>query len=191
MLSLGAGRSGLVHLSNSGTAVKTFTNRTRYQREKRFLADNATRLRGIIQMISFDDTSMSIELPYIQHTLEMLLIQKQCVSKLHVLQQIAQFLSDCKRFGIAHNDFKAKNILIGADMMSAIIIDFETATNTDNHANDLKRFKFIVLQMLFDSCYADVYHKYTYFVNRTLNPPVFQTPDIDAMYLQLPSLLCL
>jgi serine/threonine protein kinase len=121
---------------------------------------------SVISLINYSDNQ--IILPYIPHLLEDLIINKQLSkeNKYIIINQIISFMKAIHKLNIVHNDLKAKNILVCKDFQTIKIIDFDLSKNDNNNSNDIKKFKFLVIQLLHDIDYKTSYQKFNYYVTK-------------------------
>ena len=80
---------------------------------------------------------------------------------------------------MAHNDFKAKNILIYNDLSTIKICDFDLGNrNTMDNRSDLQKFRYLVVQLVFDLDYKTAWYKYDKYAMQMQYHPILTSQDV-------------
>jgi tRNA A-37 threonylcarbamoyl transferase component Bud32 len=165
MIELVKSSSCTIYLHND-VIYKNFKNYLKYKTEKDIL-ESLQDMPNIIPFIGFNNKDKTILLKYIPMTLENMI--NKIKNKEKILKQCVSFINNLHKRNIAHNDFKAKNILIDDDE-NIYVIDFEmSTTHTQNFISDDKKLKFLKLQILFGIDYKTSYTKYKEYNNYIMN----------------------
>jgi serine/threonine protein kinase len=170
-MELGRGKSGRVYLGQDGKAHKTFDNEAKYHKEKKFLLKNS--IRHACDLHDYCDETKTLVFEYIPHVLEDIL--DMSINKQSILTQLAEFLMDANEKGIVHGDFKAKNVMVYDDLKTIRVIDFDNARKSTNNADDIKKFRFLVIQVMFGVSYKESYKRYPRYIKelrKTIHDPV-------------------
>ena len=166
--------------SNGCHVEKRFQNVVNYENERDILLE-LQELKMVIHVHDYDDKRKTLTLEYIPHSLEDV-ISKKCFStsqKLGILTQLVDFLVTIHSVhGVCHNDLKSKNILIAEDFSSIYVIDFDMASWSKNNIKDIKMFKFIYVQIVFDISYIDSHTKFDAYYDRIVNTSILDSTDI-------------
>lgn len=180
-------RYSCVYQSNDQRIHKSFTNIKTYKKEVEFL-EHLQNFDTVVRLIGHTNNIVTLE--YVPHCLEYLIVSKKLSSKnkIIILKQIANFIIDSHDIGIVHNDLKAKNIRICKDLQTVRIIDFDATVWHDNPWNDIKKFRFLIVQMLFNLDYQTSYKKYDEYVD-DLEPKLFRTVDVREILSLLDELV--
>lgn len=159
---------------------KVCKNHNKFKKELAFLQD-IQEIPMVVRLIDFDKSQNTIKLEYLPFTLEDLIKKKTLTvqNKISILQQVSMFIIKSQDIGIVHNDLKAKNILVDYDMFSIKICDFDISKWGPDQSNDIKKFKFLIIQMIFDINYEESYKKYKFYSSKTRHN-IF---DIDNIYI--------
>jgi tRNA A-37 threonylcarbamoyl transferase component Bud32 len=184
-MEIGRGKSGKVYLCEDGMAHKVFEDSRRYHKEK----NNVILERNIkhsCKLHSCNDDTKTLVFEYIPHVLEDVL--NMPINKLDILTQLGEFLVDANNNNVVHGDFKAKNIMVYKDLKTIRVIDFETARKSKNNAEDIKKFKFLAIQVIFGVSYKDSYTKYKMYVGKSNVAQFFEAKNIKDMVLYIPNL---
>ena len=179
-MELGRGKSGRVYLGQDGMARKTFDNEAKYHREKNFLLKHS--LRHVCDLHDFCDETKTLVLEYIPHVLEDIL--NMPIHKQSILTQLAEFLMDAKEKGVVHGDFKAKNVMVYDDLKTIRVIDFDNARKSTNNADDIKKFRFLAIQVMFGVSYKESYKHYPMYIQelrKTTRDPALLTLLFDDL----------
>ena len=111
--------------------------------------------------------------------LENMIIEKQIINKQNILKQLGEFLVMMQERKMAHNDFKAKNILIYNDLSTIKICDFDLGNrNTMDNRRDLQKFRYLVVQLVFDLDYKTAWYKYDKYAMQMQYHPILTSQDV-------------
>lgn len=156
MIELVKSSSCTVYL-HGGIIYKKFKNYLKYKKERDTL-EMLQDMPNIIPYLGSNNKDKTIMLKYAPLTLESMI--SKIKNKKKVLEQCNLFINELHERRIAHNDFKAKNILIDGDE-NIYVIDFEMSTrHTQNFRSDEKKLEFLKLQIEFGIDYRTSYTKY-------------------------------
>jgi serine/threonine protein kinase len=148
------------------TIHKKFNSLNKYRIELEFL-QKLQHLDMVIHMISYVPKTIILE--YVPHVLDDLIICRQIVDTKHILKQLVQFLKHLKDLQIVHNDFKAKNILVCSDRKTIKVIDFELSKYNADNSQDIKKFRYLIIQLMFYVDYVTAYKRYKKY-EKLVNP---------------------
>ena len=170
--------SNVYYLKEHGIVHKEFRLESKYKRERNMLQD----IQGIpmvIHLIRANDANKTLELQYVPFVLENMIIEKQIINKQNILKQLGEFLVMMQERKMAHNDFKAKNILIYNDMSTIKICDFDLGNrNTMDNRSDLQKFRYLVVQLVFDLDYKTAWSKYDKYAMQMQYHPILTSQDV-------------
>jgi serine/threonine protein kinase len=163
---------------------KICKNQKKYKKELSIL-ESIQIIPMVIRLINYDNDKNIINLEYLPYTLEDLIIKKSLsvLNKLKILKQIAEFIILSKKVGIVHNDLKAKNILVDYNMSTIKICDFDISKWSNDNANDIKKFKFLIIQLMYDIKYETSYKQYKKYAN--MIGSIILSDDIIFIYKNL------
>jgi len=168
------------YIPDNNQVCKKFTTLKKFKNELEFL-QYVQHLESVIKLIDYDIRSKNIILEYISISLDNIIKLKQLKSdeKIDIMKQICKYIIDSHELGIVHNDLKSKNILLTEDYKIKVI-DYDLATWNTNPARDIKQFKFLIIQLLFDIDYVQSYKNFDMYVNNVHEPlrDIFTTNDI-------------
>ena len=184
---LAKGLSGTVFIvpDDRTTVGKVFRNIHSYNREVRMLERLHTQgVSNAVIMKGHDDIEKTVLLEYLPHTLEDLIVQRTLApeQKKEILEQLAWFLVQMKVSGVVHGDFKAKNVVVSADKRVVKVVDYERSKLSDDNNDDIKKFKFIMVQMAFDLPYAKSYKRFAKYAERFERAELLTLTDILQIY---------
>lgn len=187
---IATGASGDIYLVDN-VIHKICKNHNKFKKELAFLQDTQE-IPMVVRLIDFDKSQNTIKLEYLPFTLEDLIIKKTLTvqNKIDILQQVSMFIIKSQDIGIIHNDLKAKNILVDYDMSSIKICDFDISKWGPDQSNDIEKFKYLIIQMIFDINYAESYKKYKYYSSKT-GHNVFNVDNIYDIHDIIPELFYL
>jgi len=170
---------------------KVCKNHNKFKKELSFLED-IQEIPMVVRLIDYDKSKNTIKLEYLPFTLEDLIIKKKLTvqNKIDILQQVSMFIIKSQDIGIVHNDLKAKNILVDYDMSSIKICDFDISKWGPDQSNDIKKFKLLIIQMIFDISYENSYRKFKYYSSKTKHN-VFNLDNIYDIHDIIPELFYL
>ena len=187
MTYLAKGSSGTVFIDpNDITTVrKVFDNAHAYEREVGTL--ERLRARGIDDVIAIkghDDRTKTVSLEYLPHTLEDLIVRRTLTprQKKDILERLAWFLVQIHGTGTIHGDFKAKNVVVSGDVRTVKVVDYERSKLSNDNADNIKKFKFMMLQMAFDLPYAKSYKGFAKYASRFERAELLTLTDTQHIY---------
>lgn len=136
------------------TVRKVFISNVKYKKELNFL-QHVQHIDTVIKIISFNNEASYIELEYVPHQLDEIIIQKKLndTQKHKIIYHLSMFMVDIHELGIVHNDLKGKNILVYDDLETIKVIDFDLAEWKSDPLSDIEKFRFIVIQIMFNISY--------------------------------------
>ena len=170
--------SNVYYLKEQGIVHKVFRLESKYRREKNMLQDIQD-IPMVIHLICANDANKTLELEYVPFVLEKLIIEKQMINKQYILKQLGEFLVMMQEKRMAHNDFKAKNILISNDMSTIKICDFDLGKrNTTDNKSDVQKFRYLVVQLVFDLDYKTAWHKFDKYSMQMQSHPILTSCDV-------------
>ncbi len=168
----------------NGNVCKTFKTKQKFNHELEFLQE-LQHLDSVVKLIDYNEKEKKIYLEYLPYSLDKLIKNKELYykQKIYILIQICKYIIDSHELGIAHNDLKSKNIMLDKDY-ELKVIDYDLASWNDNPHRDIKQFKFLAIQMLFDIDYTQSYKKYDSYVDIVPEDlaDIFETNDIYAIH---------
>lgn len=156
----------------------SYTKNTRsqdaYMREVTWLIElSKLNTPHVIKLLQYNHDDMTVTTAKMPYTLEDLIIDKKLsvYNKKKIIQQLTDFLCVIKDLGIAHGDFKAKNIVVENDLETVHVIDFEH-THYGHIKTDLKKFKFLILQLCLNIDYTTSWTQYHKLKKQVTNPTI-------------------
>lgn len=169
-----------VTLLRNNIVCKQFNSLKKFKNELEFL-EELQDLDVVVKLLDYNEKEKKIYIEYIPYSLEKIIMEKKLnyIQKLHIIKQICKYIIDSHEIGIVHNDLKSKNILLTHDY-SVKIIDYDLASWNTDPLRDIKQFKFIIIQLLFDINYKNSYTKFDDYVEKVQEDlrDIFYTNDI-------------
>jgi len=152
---------------------KIFYEKADYDKESAILKKISGFDLSFILQYDFSEEleTLEITMNYIPYNLEYYINNKyhksfSNVNKYKLLHDILRAMINLHDIGIIHGDFKAKNILVDEND-KPYIIDFDLSTlDTSLKPEDYKKFKFLVLQIMFECSYKDSYTEYEQWLSK-------------------------
>lgn len=138
-------------------------NDNKFEQEKEIYSLLVNKVRHLIRYESFNDDDSKkkyILMDYYPYTLEEVITTNRLEKPAHkakVIQQLLEFISDCHRVGVSHNDFKAKNILVDAHY-NIYVSDFDLSSSGDDMDMyaDHEKLMILMLQIKNNRKYVDM-----------------------------------
>jgi len=187
-------------LVGSGAAASVWrhgdTVRKQFRRERQYTNEKVmlTKAQGVantIKLIGHDDQKRELVMEFMPFVLEDAIIANEFASSRHkcnILMQIGRFILECSARNIVHNDLKAKNILLNSDKTALKVVDFDLACESPSNIADVKKFKFIILQMVFGLDYKTCYTKKKLYIKKTKQEQLFESDNIGEILTLVPNL---
>jgi len=187
MTYLAKGSSGTVFIdpNDSTTVRKVFESARAYGREVGTLTKlHAHGIDDAIAIKGHDDRTKTVSLEYLPHTLEDLIVRRTLSprQKKDILERLAWFLVQIHGTGTVHGDFKAKNVVVSGDMRTVKVVDYERSKRSDDDTDDVKKFKFMMVQMAFDLPYAKSYKGFAKYASRFDRAELLTMTDMLQIY---------
>lgn len=169
-----------VTLLRNNIVCKQFNSLKKFKNELEFL-EELQDLDMVVKLLDYNEKEKKIYIEYIPYSLEKIIMEKKLnyTQKIHIIKQICKYIIDSHEIGIVHNDLKSKNILLTQDY-TVKIIDYDLASWNTDPLRDIKQFKFIIIQLLFNINYKNSYTKFDDYVEKVQEDlcDIFYTNDI-------------
>lgn len=152
--------------------VKRFSAATRYKNESKFLGlCGKYDVPCVVELLWCDELSRSLATQKYPYQLEELICSGgiRIEDRHYIAEQLQAFLHTLHARGIVHNDFKAKNVLVAADRRTVRVADFELAKFSSERSSDLKKYRFLMVQLFSSIDYKSSYMQYDDYVDNV--PP--------------------
>lgn len=151
---------------NDITVCKLIKSKKKFINELEFLQE-LQHLDTVVKLIDYDEPKKKIYLEYLPYSLDTMIksYKLNYNHKINILKQVCNYIIESHELGIVHNDLKSKNILL-TEEYEVKIIDYDLASWDSNPQRDIKQFKFLAIQMLFDIDYTQSYKKYNSYIKK-------------------------
>ncbi len=147
----------IIYDNSNNIICKQCSGPKKYKTELMFL-EELQHLDTVVKLVDCCKKNNVLFLEYVPYRLDKAIESKilNLYQKLNIITQLCSFIIESHELGIVHNDLKSKNILLTKDF-DIKVIDFDLSEWSSNPEKDIKHFKFIILQLIYDIDYITSY----------------------------------